>query len=383
MIKNVALKLSRYIVNKSDDCKVNRITQIADFKKINNCKKVFNKKILFVIPMMISGSGGLTSILRIAYRLEKKGFNITFASYEGGTIEKMIKASKSNLDGYNIRFIDYYEAKNLEYEYVIACNWQAVYYSKDIVGYKIYFTQDFEPYFYSYSDNYFLAKKAYELGFHIISLGKWNIEQIIKNCDKDIDIKMDFIEFPFESKEYVYEKKDFNEYEYKKEVKIAIYTKREKKRMPGLILSMVKKAKEILKDDGIELIPFYFGLNKKEKIDGAVNLGRVSKKELSNLYHECDFGMVASMTNISLVPYEMIGSGLPVIEFKDGTYSSFLGTNTALLIDFDAKELVSIIKKSMKNPKELKSMTESAYERIKQLSWDNTAEEFYRVLIKE
>jgi glycosyltransferase involved in cell wall biosynthesis len=50
----------------------------------------------------------------------------------------------------------------------------------------------------------------------------------------------------------------------------------------------------------------------------------LSKKQLLSLYRKADFGMVASMSNVSLVPYEMLATGLPLIEFEDGTFPYFL-----------------------------------------------------------
>ena len=44
--------------------------------------------------------------------------------------------------------------------------------------------------------------------------------------------------------------------------------------------------------------------------------------------------MVASLTNISLVPYEMIAAGLPVIEFKDGTFEYFFSKETAISVSY-------------------------------------------------
>ena len=49
--------------------------------------------------------------------------------------------------------------------------------------------------------------------------------------------------------------------------------------------------------------------------------------------------MVASMSNISLVPYEMHASGLPVIEFGDGSYPFFFGQDTAILTKIGEKDI--------------------------------------------
>lgn len=382
-IYTTALKLSNYIINKNEDKKIKNIMSVADFSRILKNEKIYNnKKILFVIPPMIVGSGGLTSILRIASRLEKKGFEINFTCYQYDDICAMEENARKNLNSYNAKFIYYKDALNGEYEYVIAGNWQAVYYSKKIKGYKIFFIQDFEPYFYNYSDNYFLAKKSYELGYHIISLGKWNIEQIKLNCEKNTiqDLKIDYIEFPFESSEYNFYKRDFKKYHKKKKIKIAVYIKREKKRIPSLIMSLLERTQKILNEKNIELEIMYFGLNSKEKVSTGYNLGKLSKEKLAKLYYECDFGMVASMTNISLVPYEMIGCGVPVIEFLEGTYESFLGKDTAILIDFNPETLVNKILFYLEEYKELEKICISAYDKIKGLSWEKSSEQFFNIL---
>jgi len=64
------------------------------------------------------------------------------------------------------------EKSSSGYDIIIATSWQSVYYVRNFSGYKAYFVQDFEPYFFKLNERYLLAKKTYELGLHIISLGK-------------------------------------------------------------------------------------------------------------------------------------------------------------------------------------------------------------------
>ena len=71
---------------------------------------------------------------------------------------------------------------------------------------------------------------------------------------------------------------------------------------------------------GYKLNVLFFGIDKKNRFDGATNLGKLSREELFELYKKCDFGMTASMSNISLVPYEMLATGLPLVEFRNGSY---------------------------------------------------------------
>lgn len=77
----------------------------------------------------------------------------------------------------------------------------------------------------------------------------------------------------------------------------------------------------------------------------------------------------------------MIASGLPVIEFVDGSYKSFLGDDTAILLEsFEYRELVNAIMHYKNNTDELVLLCEKARERIQNLSWDETGGEFYKIL---
>ena len=71
------------------------------------------------------------------------------------------------------------------------------------------------------------------------------------------------------------------------------------------------------------------------------------KSELLNLYNTSDFGLVASLTNISLVPYEMLATGLPIIEFKEGTFEYFFPENTAIITSFDYNDFYKKVKESI------------------------------------
>ncbi len=296
--------------------------------------------------------------------------------------ETMMRNAKANLESYDAKYIIWNEVMQHQYDFVIAVEDIMIYYARKLKGHLIYFVQDYEPYFHPVGDRYFLSKKAYELGEDIISLGNWNIEEIKKNCKNNANLgRMYSVEFPFESREYPYRKRNFDEYKNKKEINIAVYIKREPKRLPGIVMSMITHASKEFEKRGKHLNIYYFGLHKVEKPALGTNLGRISKKEIQELYTKCDFGMVASMTNISLVPYEMIGSGLPVIEFKDGSYTSFLGEDTAVLLDtFDFEELVNKIEFYTNNPLQLMEITNRARQKVSNLSWDDTGNQFYRIL---
>lgn len=378
-IKKNIVRLSKYVLYKQEDKELDFLLQNIDFQKIENKRTSFNKEIVFIIPKMTIGFGGLTSILRIAKTISLHGYKVFFASFECDDLKLMEQNAKQNLKDFKGKFITYYEALKRKFDFVVATSFASVYFAKKINGYKLYFVQDYEPYFYSVGNLYFLAKKTYEMGLHMISLGSWNVKQIKTYTDSN-DIKIDYVDFPFEANEYHYNKKDYASYKDKKKIVLACYAKRDSRRIAGIIMNMLEHAYNDLKEKGIELEINYFGLNPREKITCGKNLGRLNKLELEKLYHDADFGLSASMTNVSLVPYEMIGSGLPLFEFKDGSFTYFLGDNSATLLDFDYHTFVNKLLELINNPSLIETRCENAFNSIKDLSWDKTGKQFVDIL---
>ena len=147
-----------------------------------------------------------------------------------------------------------------------------------------------------------------------------------------------------------------------------MYIKDVVKRAPYLIQYLLTKLKNDFCKEGITLNIKYYGENKNFKCEGGENIGKLNKSELLNLYNTSDFGLVASLTNISLVPYEMLATGLPVIEFKEGTFEYFFPENTAIVTSFDY------------NDSKLKEMSKNSMEFLKELSWEKTTDEFIKIL---
>lgn len=389
MHMNLVRKIYKPILNKYDNYKKfkafkiekNKIKSLLldeDFSNIINNNPCFIKEIAFIIPGMSKFSGGHTSILRLGSELATKGYNIHYVSFINQPIDVMNENAKSNLENYKGIFHNYDTVKSFNFDLVIATNWESVFFAKKMSGYKMYFVQDYEPYFYRYGENYLLAKKTYEFGFHIVSLGKWNLKKIKEECEQAI--KGDFVTFPYESNEYRYLKRNFEHYSQKKCFQIAIYIKDDGKRFPFLIQAMIENVNQELKKDGISIKPVYFGIYNEYEPDFGINMGKLSKKELEKLYRESDFGMVASLTNISLIPFEMMGTGLPVIEFAEGTFLDFFDSKSAIVTSMNYKDLYTKLKQVILSPKELEEITERAYKNISSTSWESTANEFEEIL---
>ena len=193
-------------------------------------------------------------------------------------------------------------------------------------------------------------------------------------------MRLDYITFPYEGKEYFAKERNFDEYKTKKEFNFAVYIKDVGKRAPYLIQYLLTKLKKDFSEEGITLNIKYYGEDKNFKCEGGENIGKLSKSELLNLYNTSDFGLVASLTNISLVPYEMLATGLPVIEFKEGTFEYFFPEDTAIITSFDYNDFYNQVKEAINNTDKLKEMNKNSMKFLKELSWEKTTDEFIEIL---
>ena len=359
---------------------------IIDYKPIiDNCdfdivENNYNggKKIGILLPHLVKSSGGVTSILRLGTNLSKLGYQLTYISMFNDNEKDMVEAAKFNLSNYEGECLPLNKTNKNDFDIIVATEWRTGYRIMDFDAYKMYFVQDFEPIFFEMGERYLLSKKTYELGLHIVSLGKWNVDTVVKSCD--VKGQIDYIEFPYEKTEYTFVKRNFEKIKEKRKIKVAVYVKEESKRLPVIIPLILDNLKKSLKLKGFELEINYFGNALPICINNGIECGKLSKKQLHELYCECDFGMVASLTNISLVPYEMIAAGLPVIEFKDGTFDYFFSKETAILCDLSYKHLEKEILYYVENPAELEEMTIRANKSILSLSWEKSANQFVEIL---
>lgn len=345
---------------------------------INNTNPTKIKKITFVIERMAKYNGGQTSILRLGTELSKLGYQVGYVVYKPQSKSYMEECAKCNLSNYQGEMYTNKYLDKLNSDIVIASSWDTVSFAKKMHGYKMYFLQDYEPYFYSFGELFLMANKTYEQGLHMVSLGPWNKEMVEKNCK--VISPIDYVEFPYESKEYPACHRDYAAYGRKKEFTIAVYLKYYGKRLPCITQYLLKQVKEEFKKDGITLHIKYFGEDKSFRCDAGENLGMLNKKELLTLYKKADFGMVASMSNISLIPYEMLGTGLPLIEFEDGTFSYFFPENSAILASLSYMDLYHKIKEVINKPELLQEMHLTAETYLKSLSWEKTGKQFSDIL---
>lgn len=408
--KRATLSLMHNVSAKADEMKIRGLLKNYDASAVEQPRLGKVRTVTFIITRMVRFHGGQTSILHLGTELEKLGVKVCYLSYKPQSVEEMQICAASNLEGFRGRLFpfDRYMAaikrgKIKEPDVVVASSWDTVSFAKKFrESYKMYFVQDYEPLFYKFGEEYLLCRNTYLQGLHMVSLGSWNKMMIERECgqlsagygaeadgqgadagkETGDSMTIDTVDFPYDSTGYSRKTRDFEAYANKKTVTLAVYLKYYGKRLPNLLPYMLQNTADKLKKQGIELKVQYFGEAKTFKAPGGTNLGQLNKSELNELYSKADFGMVASMSNISLVPYEMHAAGLPVIEFSDGTYPFFFRGETALLTKIGERDIADLLLKAMKTPEILERMDAAAAEQMKNLSWENTGRQFFEIINK-
>ena len=382
--KRFLLSGIHYMQAKAEMVRVSAELKRYSFDVIQNKTPKKKRYILFLITRMVRFHGGQTSLLRLGTKLSAMGFDVGYAVYKSQSKEEMALCAKSNLADFHGHLFTMEDLSRMisgekkSADLVVASSWDTVSFAKKLPGYKMYFVQDYEPYFYQFGEIFLLAKKTYEQGLHMVSLGAWNKKMIERECHPVSAI--DVIDFPYEAAEYPFRERDFSVYQSKKTLRLAVYLKYYGKRLPCIIPDLLCKLKKLLAEKGIALSVDYFGEAESFHALGGRNLGMLGKEELKNLYYSADFGMVASLSNISLVPYEMLSAGLPVIEFADGTFSEFFPEGSATLIGLSAEELCEKLIALLRQPERLKLQLSFARAYMDGLGWEKSAAQFAEII---
>ncbi|MBA1435071.1 glycosyltransferase [Bombilactobacillus bombi] len=335
--------------------------------------------ITFVTTGIEAYNGGQTTMLHLGTLLAHAGYDVYYQSYVPQSRVELENNAEFNYPGYQGTCLEMSELKQHQSDIWVATLWESAYIIKNLLGYKLYFVQDYEPYFYPFGDRFQLAKKTYELGLHMISLGPWCQKMIQQNCQ--LYSPLEQINFPVDLDRYPHLHRNFSDYPHKKKLKLAVYTKfTSPRRAPINVELILRNCEKILKQHGYQLEISYFGTEKEETFINGKNLGKLTPPQLVNLYHHSDFGIAPSMTNFSLVPFEMMSTGLPFIDFKEGTGRYFIPQNCCFITHFDETELAHLLMQLSQDAVALQKVTTNARQHLHSITWERTFKDILNIL---
>lgn len=329
----------------------------------------------WVLSPLSPGSGGQNTITRFARFLKEQGHTVTFYIYEGVqpqalTEAKTILNKSFNLD-VTVKKIDQYE----ESDVLIATGWETAYpvFNVKTKAHKLYFVQDFEPLFYGLGSKAVLAQNTYRMGFYGITAGRWLTKKV-----SEYGMKADFFDFGVDLD--IYRPNDVKKI--KKQKKICFYarpvTERRAFELGIIALDIFHKKHPDYKIEFIGWdvsdykIPFPY-----------VNQGILSHGELAALYHDSAACLVLSLTNVSLLPFELLAAGcIPVMNEGENNHM-VLGHND--YIEYAPAAPIQLAEKlsDVVERKDLNERAIYAAESVKSLSWRESYEKVETIIKRE
>jgi glycosyltransferase involved in cell wall biosynthesis len=189
---------------------------------------------------------------------------------------------------------------------VVATDWPSAYavYNARCTGKRFYFVQDFEPFFYPVGTNSVLAENTYRMGFHGITAGPWLAEKL----SSDFGMATDHFPFGCDTSHY---RRD----PLAKRSGVAFYARAGTPRR-AVELGLLAFELFARRQPNIEL--HFYGERIGDLPFKFVNHGLVTPARLNEIYNRCFAGLSLSLTNVSLVPYEMLACGcIPIVNEAD------------------------------------------------------------------
>ncbi|WP_344754202.1 rhamnosyltransferase WsaF family glycosyltransferase [Leifsonella bigeumensis] len=199
---------------------------------------------------------------------------------------------------------------------LFATSWETAYrsYRDPSRARRFYFVQDFEPLFYPMGSEAVLAENTYRFGFYGITAGKW----LATRLTRDYGMRTASYDFGADPGHY-------NLINRGERSDVFFYARPETARR-GFELGVM--ALDLFARDRPDHRIVMAGQDVRNLSVGFdyVNAGSAQVGDLNSLYNECAAGLVLSLSNMSLLPLELLAAGaIPVV--NDGENNRLVSDN--------------------------------------------------------
>ena len=320
-----------------------------------------------------AGGGGHQNIFRFISMLESKGYKSNiylYSTFDDTTPVQAKENVKAYCDVKNLTF-QMYEGHLKEADIVFATGWETAYpvFNDTTTAKKMYFIQDFEPYFYPMGTDYILAENTYKFGFHGVTAGGW-LDQKLKQ-----EYGMIADHYDFGADKSIYKLTN------NKQRKDIFFYARPVTERRGFDLGIM--ALEIFKQRMPEYVIHLAGWDVSE---WDVPFDHIDHKalridELAGIYNQCAAALVLSLTNMSLLPLELLSTGtIPVV--NDGPNNRLVSDNpfiayTEASPEALAQKLIDIV-----TMEDLPSYAKKAAESVPSDGWQKSGDKLASVIEK-
>ncbi|MFZ4894467.1 glycosyltransferase family 1 protein [Plantibacter sp. Mn2098] len=264
-------------------------------------------------------SGGHQNAFRFMEFLEQAGHRLTVYLYQASPmpavdidgIRAMMRASSAYPD-LKADFVRYDPATGIApgADVVVSSDWQTAYPAYRYAGAakRFSFVQDFEPWFYPASSQYVLSENTYRFGFHGFSAGRWLAQKVTDEYGMTCD-----------HYDYSVDKQHYSHTNDAPRTEILFYARPPTPRRGWEIGELALTEFHRLRPDvTINLVGW--DMSGYDVSFPFVNRSAMDIDQLNAVYNRCAAGLVLSLTDMSLLPLEVMSSGVvPVVNDSENT----------------------------------------------------------------
>ncbi|MFW5450515.1 MAG: glycosyltransferase family 4 protein [Methylophagaceae bacterium] len=355
------------------------VVDFYDFIYVNPFAELLEQEmrsniINWVIPDFNIGSGGHLNIFRVVKGLEDKGFicrinidGITHFS-NGHEARKCIRKHFFQIEAE----VSIGRQALLPAAATFATSWITAYTVRDFQasGKKYYFVQDFEPFFYALGSEYVFAEETYRFGFKAITAGNWLANKLVKKYG------MEAIPFDFSYDRGLYKPHARREPNRKR----VFYYARPVTSRRAFELGILTLAKVHEKNPEIEFILAGWDVSSYEIPFPHLNAGVCSLEALPDLYSQCDVALIISLTNLSLLPLEIMACGCAVVSNTGNNVEWMLNESNTKLVEPSPAALSGAIVHLIENPQVLSSLKSEGLKFAETTNWSGEIDKIIGVL---
>jgi O-antigen biosynthesis protein len=332
------------------------------------------------IPDFGRASGGHINIFRFVLLFESFGLDqrIYIVGGMGGSPELILEAARRTYFPITTPFeILSLPLKVRDADVLIATSWETAYWARSIpnVRRKYYMVQDREDLFFAAGAYSEFARATYRFGFKGLAAGNW-LAEILK---RDYGMQCHSFGFSYDRNLYASE---FDRKAESDRPRIFFYarpgTERRGLELGILALSLVAAALPSTQFVFAGMAHQDWNLPFTPEYAGVLRLD-----QLSEMYGSCDAALVLSLTNLSLLPLELMASGCPVVSNNGPNVEWMLNETNSVLCDPEPQALANGLIELLSNHEKRRQLRQSGLEFVKSTSWELEAQMLMQLFVTD
>ena len=322
----------------------------------------------WVVPPFAAGAGGHTTIFRFIHHLEQRGFEcriIVLGGLVWGTADHFRELIQRSF--FPLRAAVYVDSDLPPPAYVtVATGWETAYWVRRLQStvHRCYFVQDFEPWFYVVGTRYCLAEATYRFGFRGITAGTWLAQKLAQ----DYGMSTDAVSFSCDKTVYHPRPRERSTRK-----KVFFYARPSTERR-GFEIGLLTLAELCRRMPDVTAVFAGGDLSNVEIPFDHVSEGVVDVNRLAELFNQCDAALVLSLTNLSLLPLEIMACGTPVVSNSGPWVGWLLNEANAFLADPTVPALADALHRALTDEHAYERVRAAGLELANSTSWDAEAD---------